>query len=404
MALLSSRSLVPVAAVLGMTLAACSFDPGPANGKSGGNGTTGGGLSGGGLTGGPTGSGASTGSGSLTDGGATPTADANCGQVNNPLKVVPPDILIIQDKSGSMSDDDNDKACQFGGCGANSKWSQVTTALNQVVMNTQTTVNWGLKFFSDDGACGSSAAPIVPVGPDSAMAIAGAIARTSPGGNTPTRDAIASGASYLSKLTDSSPKYLLLATDGLPNCPVGCAGTPNPSSMCTMTDNPSEDGATEQAVANAASMGFKVFVIGIGDVSSAVTTLNKLAVNGGEAQSGAATSYYAATDPTSLENALSAIVGKVASCTLPLPSKPQVPNNVVVEDVGTKTVIPQDTSHTNGWDYTDATDTAIQLYGTPCDDVTNGTYSDVEIFEGCPGSQIMIGAVLPGGGESSGHR
>jgi von Willebrand factor type A domain len=380
-----------VAIILSLTLAGCTFSPGKPGAESGqgGNAISGSGNNGGGLTGGgPTGSG---GGGVLTDASSpTPTADANCGQVNNPLRVVPPDILIVQDKSGSMSNDDNDAACQRGGCGANSKWSQVTTALNQVVMNTQATVNWGLKFFSDDGACGSSAAPVVPVGSGSAMAIATAIGRASPGGNTPTRDAVTSGASYLSQLTDSSPKYLLLATDGLPNCPVGCAGTANLPQMCTVTDNPSEDGATEQAVANAVTMGFKVFVIGIGNVSSAVTTLNKLAVNGGEAQSGAATSYYAATDPTSLEDALNAIVGKVASCTLPLPSKPQVPDNVVVEDVETKTTIPQDTSHTNGWDYTDATDTAIQLYGTACEDVTNGTYTDVEIFEGCPGMQIII--------------
>lgn len=122
------------------------------------------------------------------------------------------------------------------------------------------------------------------VGPGNGTAIANAIAATGPGGNTPTRDAITNGGSYLAGLTDTNPKYLLLATDGLPNCPVGCSGMARPSSSCTMTDNPTEDMAAEQAVLAAAAHGFKTFVIGIGNVSTAVATLDAMAVGGGEAQ------------------------------------------------------------------------------------------------------------------------
>jgi hypothetical protein len=114
-----------------------------------------------------------------------------------------------------------------------------------------------------------------------------------------------------------------------------------------------------------------------------------MAVNGGEAQTGS-TSYYAATDEAALENALNAIVGKVASCQLNLPAKPQDPTNVVVEDVPTKTQIQRDPSHVNGWDYTNSTDTAIELYGAACSDVTNGVYTDIQILEGCPGITIIL--------------
>ena len=113
------------------------------------------------------------------------------------------------------------------------------------MQNTDTTVNWGIKYFSDNNACGASAAPAVPVAPLNGAKVTTSIMGTRPGGNTPTRDAITTGAAYLKTLTDSNPKFLLLATDGLPNCPSGCATQSNPMGMCTTTDNPDEDTAAE---------------------------------------------------------------------------------------------------------------------------------------------------------------
>jgi hypothetical protein len=115
---------------------------------------------------------------------------------------LPPDILIVQDKSGSM-DDSADGTCTSN-CGAKSKWSQVTAALNQVVGMTDTTVNWGLKFFSDNGHCGANGAPAVAVKNGNASAITSTIGMTKPGGNTPTRDAVATGAAYLMGLSDTN--------------------------------------------------------------------------------------------------------------------------------------------------------------------------------------------------------
>jgi len=200
-----------------------------------------------------------------------------------------PDILIVQDRSGSMNNDDNDQSCNAG-CGARSKWSQVATAITNVVGSTDGVVNWGIKFFPNNSACDASAAPTVGLAASNGAAVANAIAQTQPGGNTPTRDAISYGMAYLQSLTDSNPKFLLLATDGLPNCPVGCASMTSPSGMCTTTDNPSEDLAAEMAVSMAATAGIKTFVVGIGNVASAANTLNQLALAGGEPEVGA--TYY----------------------------------------------------------------------------------------------------------------
>src|SRR5262245_8862446 len=235
------------------------------------------------------------GAGGARDPSSTP--DSNCAAVNQGAVRLPPDILIVQDKSGSMKES-ADGSCSSN-CASRSKWAQVTAALNQVVGATDTTVNWGLKFFSDNGACGANKAPVVPVGAGNAAAIAGAIRMASPAGNTPTRDAVATGAAYLMGVSDANPKYLLLATDGLPNCPAGCSLT-NPSSACTMTDNPAEDQAATEAVAAAAAAGVPTFVVGVG-MTGADATLNAMAMAGGMPQSGAATAFYSVSDTASLE-------------------------------------------------------------------------------------------------------
>jgi hypothetical protein len=384
-----------VKALLISSLAGCGFSPGMPGESLTGAGAGSGASSGAGAAtgnGGAGGSGVGLSSGSGDSGGdvGIGTGGVACGTNNVPVMPEPPDILIIQDRSSSMEDNDADNGCT-GGCGAASKWSEATKAVGNVVMATQMNVNWGIKFFSDNNACDASNAPAVGIAPANGTAVANSIMNTQPGGNTPTRDAIMTGAAYLASLTDTNPKFLLLATDGLPNCPTGCASMSNPSKTCTNTDNPNEDMAAEAAISMAASMGFQTFVIGIGSVASAVNTLNQFAINGGQAQTGAATSYYAATDETALEAALTKIVGLVASCTIPLTGVPANLTNVAVSvdnASGTPTKVPEDP--TNGWTYTDATNTAIQLHGSYCDSIKAGTYSNVQFVYACEGMTICI--------------
>jgi len=354
---------------VGIAVASCTFAPDEttANGKVH---TLG--------SGGTIAVGGSTGTGTGGSGQSNP--DANCGDVTHGATRLPPDILIVQDKSGSMGDSADGKCTS--NCGANSKWSQVTTALNQVVGMTDMSVNWGLKFFEDNGHCGANAAPIVPVGSGNAAMVASAISGTKPGGNTPTRDAITTGASYLMSLTDTNKKYLLLATDGLPNCPAGCSLT-NPSSACTMTDNPAEDKAATDAVAAAAAAGFPTFVIGVG-MTGADATLNAMAMAGGMPQSGAATAFYSVSDTASLENALNAILGRVASCKFDIGNAPNMMTSVDQIDVfGDNVSIPKDTNHANGWDYTNNAHTSIEIYGPKCDAITAGTITNVTVTFRC---------------------
>src|SRR6185312_8088340 len=93
-------------------LAGCGFAPGEASPPTGSA---------------PSGNGSNTGVG-LTSGagGDVGMTGGNCGQATVPIEAVPPDVLIIEDKSGSMNNDDNDQSCSTrngSGCGTNSKWS-----------------------------------------------------------------------------------------------------------------------------------------------------------------------------------------------------------------------------------------------------------------------------------------
>ena len=286
--------------VLVVALAGCgsgaesSSDAGAGRGgtSGGGNGTEGDGAAGTNGAAGTTGQGGTsgapgTGGGAGVGGGAgTRGAAGNGGAAGQATGVggmnCRPDVLLVQDRSGSMNNDQNDATCR-GGCSANSKWSQMTAAVTNVVQSTQGSVNWGVKYFPDNDACDASMPPAVGIAPSNGAALADSLARTLPGGTTPTRDAITFGTTYLQSLTDTNPKFLLLATDGLPNCPIGCAAMATASSVCSMTDNPNEDLAVEEAVMAAAAQGIKTFVVGIGNVATAQNTLNLLAIDGGRA-------------------------------------------------------------------------------------------------------------------------
>jgi hypothetical protein len=369
-------------------LVGCAFSPGTPGEETGTGGasSTGSGVGSGGVSGITTGQGLTGGDIGITGSAGTTTV---CGMGNVPIMPLPPDILIVQDRSGSMDDDQNDATCQ-GGCGAKSKWALVTAAINQVVSGTDTTVNWGLKFFADMNAqCGVNPGVAVDVATGSGPAVATAItgSTTATGGvvngsYTPTRAAVAAASAYLSTLTDSNPKYILLATDGLPNCPEGCTGN-----SCTNTPNAAETANVETAITAAQAANFKTFVVGIATASDAAanTALNGFAMAGGEPQAGAATQYYSVTDSASLVTALNAIVGKVASCTISLAGAPPGYSNVLVSATnaaGTPVAIPEDP--TNGWSY-DATKANIILNGTACNELQGGTYSNFQFSYGCAG-------------------
>ena len=119
----------------------------------------------------------------------------------------------------------------------------------------------------------------------------------------------------------------------------------------------------QQAVTDAFNLGFKTFVVGIGDTMGAAT-LDQMAINGGMPQTGAATSFYQVTDTASLVAALQTILGRVGSCQFNIGAAPNtMTSNDFIDVFGDGTPIPRDTTHTDGWDYSNAAHTAIEVFG-----------------------------------------
>jgi hypothetical protein len=369
------KGILCVALVVG----GCSFNV--PKGSSGTGASSGVGSGGIGNFGGSS-SGANSGQGGLTGQGGS----SECGDYMMPSAKLPPDMLIVQDASGSMNQDSNNQTCNTGGgCGVNSKWSLMTAAINTVVAQSDTTVNWGLKMFADMGSgCGvNPTTAAVNIAPGTSAMITAALAgRTDANGNvtngssTPTRAAENAAVTYLTGLTDPNPKFIVLATDGQPNCPM--------SGGMQTDDTPGAVGA----VTAAHTAGVPTFVVGISAGGAPEMALNMMAVAGGYPQVNQPQQYYPVSSTAEFVAVLQTLVGMATTCTFSVPNPPTQDGTTSRADIavkattgGTTVVIPP--NDPNGWTYTDTNMTSVVLHGSACDQVTAGTITSVTIVFHC---------------------
>jgi hypothetical protein len=304
------------------------------------------------------------------EGGIDQNPDPNCHeQTFEPEKVGDPDILIVFDKSGSMSD--------------GSKYSQTCDAVSNAVTSAAAAqINWGLIFFPSDGDCAVATAPDVEVGPTGASQIPGILSGNSPNGNTPAHKAIELAIQSYNLLADERAHYILLATDGMPNCegdpitiPTYCAvdaDCTGPDMYCEPTGAPPPFPAglcmpipkdlAINAIALALQYGIRTYVVGMDIDTGVEDTLNRMAEAGGTARP-SDPKYYPVSDQSSLEQALNNITMQIISCTFALDQDPPAPAYIGVSVGGTK--IARDGTRTDGWDV-DAASRTITFYGAAC--------------------------------------
>jgi hypothetical protein len=382
-----SSTLKGLAFYAAVVMVGCAFSP---ENKGGGPGNPGNG-------GAPVIAGIAGAAGNLNVGGTgAQTLDGGtfCGTVNRPLVALPPDVLIVLDRSGSMDNDINDRGCTTDGgmmmgtgqCGANSKWGIMTPAIKQVVSATETTVNWGLKYFADpnNSGCNVNNTAAVNVAPMNATAVNNSITMQtnaaggiSNGSRTPTRAGITGAVSYLNGRTEQNPRFILLATDGLPNCKQGASDTTD--------DSP----AAIQAVQNAfMTSGIPTFVVGIATsgMGTADATLSSMAVAGGYPNPGTP-SYYSVDTQQALIDALNAIITKVGGeCRFalgPLPSNDGRTSYDAITIFADGVPQDRDGTHADGWDYADASHSSIQLAGSLCQRVMDGQVQAITVAYMC---------------------
>jgi hypothetical protein len=301
----------------------------------------------------------------------SPTADANCGVQTQSLDRLPGDVLLVLDTSSSMIEE---KIRTTG----NTRWADITAALDEVLPATDKEVSWGLMQFPGKGGQCAAGAVDVGVARGNAQAIMQRYRANPPPERinyTPTRISVTAAADWLATSPSRNPKYIVLATDGEPNC----RGD---------TDGVAKDPDAVDAIANAAERGIPVFVVGIATASTAVRTLDAMAVAGGRTRAATSPKYYPAEDGAQFVAAMRSISGQVASCVFAMKSAPPVPDNVLVEfSDGSHAV--RDVTRADGWDYTNAANTSIELYGPPCEKVMNKTYKEANILFGCPDERLI---------------
>jgi hypothetical protein len=283
--------------------------------------------------------------------------EMGCGGELYQATAIPPNVLIVLDRSGSMD-------AELGG-DQGTKWQVAQAAIGQVVTEFAGHVQFGLSLYPGlDPACdaGMGCAPgdvFVDVGTGTAAEIIDVLALVDTCTlGTPTAEALEGLKDYPGLEDLERPNFILLVTDGKSTC-----DDPAPIVASLRTETPE----------------IKTFVVGFGDGADP-DELNGMAEAGGTALMGDP-KYYQADDAQSLVDAFAEIAGSVLSCTFVLDMVPPNHDELYVYINGDS--IPRDANHVDGWDYTPKTN-QISFYGPPCALLQSGQAMDLEIVFGCP--------------------
>lgn len=293
---------------------------------------------------------------------------SNCGEVNIDLNPLPPNIMLVLDKSGSMAtkywDDGQDTV---------TRWHSLHGIVSELLDEFRGKVQFGLEFYprldstnEPAGGCKVDAGVEVENGIDTAREIIAAIPEADAifAGMTPTNTGLSHAVDFLKDLDDTNNEAILLVLDGETNC-----GQSN------------ED--VRNTAAEALEAGIPVYVVGVDLEEYVLEGLEQVA------QAGGTKKVYNTQDATALEVALESLIMDIGTCKVPLDPVPKFEEFVEVEVGGT--VVPWLAKHTDcnsanadGWVFTSdqAPWTEIELCGRHCDEFLAAGQVDIT-FE-CP--------------------
>jgi len=384
-------------------------------GGSGGSGNASGGSSN--ASGGSNASGDSGGSGGTS--GEVSLADAcpehadlgTCGKGAKSAKPKPVNMLIVLDKSGSMN-----KEAQ-----GVQRWAAMKDALGLALNEVAENINFGLELYPTPQlesdvisatACGEAgnccempdhvdmSVPVLS-GTNAVDLIVDKLDNTEPGGGTPTARALERALEYFTQGDGASlegDKFVLLATDGGPNCNADlqcgadlctynlegddCSDFAG-SNCCELSTQ--QEGAGDACVdsfnvvdriSDLKDAGVDTFVVGIPGTEAYADFLDEFAEAGGRAVSGADSKYYRVDDVANLTDVFREItIQLVTSCELEIPeSSSTLPPKVVVDC----DIVPRfengaggASEQTTNWEW-EPGNNSITLVGDACDHVKEG--------------------------------
>lgn len=348
--------------------------------------------------------------GTSSDDESDSTGAPNCGEVDYQLTAIPPNVVLVLDKSGSMvSDADADGDGVMDGYWDHdgdpstelvTRWRSLHRVVESILGGFDAQIGFGAMLFpsasASDGyssaACTIASAPEIPVAPMNAAAVLAGIPgadATDLHGATPTTAGIEAAAAHLEMLDPDVPRYLVLVTDGAANCGGDAESVPDLLEIY--------DAQLPEVVADLfENRGIATFVVGV-DIrdelagagpdgmpeANTFVALDDIANAGGRPRAGDA-AFYAADNEVELMEALAEIAGEVLTCEIPLDPPPLHPDFVEVEVGGEVLERVDDCETQRGWQFveTEGPAAALRLCGSACDSLVDVGTADVTY--GCP--------------------
>ncbi len=360
-------------------------------------------------------SGTSSSSGDNSNGTNT-GVDESCGGSPFGAEPVKVNILVLLDRSKSMTGTPPGFTAD--------KWTVTKGSLGTALNAVKDELAFGLQLFPSGADCtmpadsDTSLTVAMAPGSDALPGVVGALDSPSnePAGGTPTAAALKRALAYFTTgagATLEGERYILLATDGGPNCnsklscgasscllnmePDRCS-TPKPmccaSNCCDTTTygglaqlNCLDDVETLAQVKALKAAGISTFVVGIPGSETFASSLDSFAVAGGVPNSGGAHSYFAVDAPDALTAVLSSITKSlVTSCRLQLESVPPALDQLNVKLEGE--IIPRGAA--DGWDLDEGTSPpTVVIQGASCARIESQGVKSVEVIYGCPTVTIL---------------
>lgn len=269
-----------------------------------------------------------------------------CGEKAFEIRRTTPDMLIVLDRSNSM------------GSGTSPLWDSCRNALYSITSAMDTQIWFGLFAYPGPACTGSTdlakdcsapTEPLVAIGAGTAGAIKTALTPMKVCGGTPTAKTLATAREYLqTKLpANSHPKYILLATDGGPDCNhsldlarCSCA----PGGSCVVPENCLDDQQTYKMLDDICAAGIKTYVVGLGPVQLQTSLLQSMA------QHGCTSRPYTPADPAAVTKTFGEIASAAATCTFEMDCS-KIPDPYLVNFYFDGKQVPRVNNHSSGWDW-----------------------------------------------------
>jgi len=312
--------------------------------------------------------GGGTGHGDGDDGDGDGTGDGYDGDTCQSVTVKPqrvaPHMLILFDRSDSMR--------------VYKRWAPSVSAVKSITKALDTKIEFGLMAFPNTAGdnCDAATTADVTIGLNHSAAIASSLDGMNPGGYTPTAPSLEAASEILGSVSQDpdaigvAEKYVLLVTDGAPNCynnKFPSNYDPVPQSVTGSVD----------AISQMTQAGIKTYVIGYDTQKDAKLrdALNQMAAAGGTGD----TMHRAVENEAGLLAEFQEIAGNAVTCTYAL-EKP-------LSDVTKVSVKLDDTplplnGATTGWTPT-ADNRQVTITGEACQALKSVADHTVNIVETC---------------------